>query len=161
MSPKIWTPTWPEAVDDDTSLPEIVVDDYTNHTQPNAIKQLLIGLEAEVGETVPAAGSLKHRVDSLEASAVGALPVEDEFETTGLETPDILLTFQLTGIPRGGSYSTPSTYDLAVFRNGIRLKYQVSPTSQYAFEYVSGTNRIRVLASGNIDDISAVYSTTA
>jgi hypothetical protein len=86
------------------------------------------------------------------------VPVEDAFVSTGGETPGAFLEFTLSDTPRGGAYATPSTYDLGVYRNGVRLKYEAVPSSQYAYYYVVATNKIRVLASGEVDDFAAAYT---
>lgn len=89
----------------------------------------------------------------------GSTPHEEEFATTGAETPGATVSFgPLNATPRGGGTAdTPSTYDILVFRNGVKMKYNGAPSTYQHYYYDSGNNEIDVLASGDADDYEVVY----
>jgi len=89
----------------------------------------------------------------------GADSNEEAFTTDGGETPGTTVTFgPLSATPRGGSTAaTPSGYDIAVFRNGIRMKYSATPSTYMHFYYDSANNEVDVLAPGSADEYSVVY----
>jgi hypothetical protein len=68
MSAKAWTTTWPGTIDTDVQIPSVADGDLTDFTQLNTIKALFIAMETEIGETSPAAGSLRYRTAALEAA---------------------------------------------------------------------------------------------
>ena len=94
-----------------------------------------------------------------EAGVGSAALNEEEFSTTGAESPGDPTTFgPLTNTPLGAAAAnTPSGYDLLVFRNGIKMKYAAVPSSYQEYFYDSGNNEIDVLASGDADEYEVVY----
>jgi len=89
----------------------------------------------------------------------GSTPHEEEFATTGAETPGDTVSFgALNATPRGASLAdTPSGYDLHIFRNGVRMKYSATPATYQEYFYDIGNNEIDILASGSADDYEVVY----
>jgi hypothetical protein len=89
----------------------------------------------------------------------GATPHEEEFATTGAETPGATVTFgPLNATPRGGGTAdTPTGYEILVFRNGVKMKYNATPSTYDHYFYDSVNNEIDVLASGSADDYEVVY----
>jgi hypothetical protein len=89
----------------------------------------------------------------------GATPHEEEFATTGAETPGATVTFgPLNATPRGGGTAdTPTGYEILVFRNGVKMKYNAAPSTYNHYYYDSVNNEIDVLASGSADDYEVVY----
>jgi len=92
-------------------------------------------------------------------SGTGSIPNEEEFSTAGTETPGDPTTFgPLTNTPRGsGTANTPSGYDILVFRNGLKMKYEATPTTYNHYYYDDINNEIDVLASGDADEYEVVY----
>jgi hypothetical protein len=84
---------------------------------------------------------------------------EDAFESTGSETPGDPLYFTLTETPRGGgTYNTPSGYDIHVYRSGVKMDWEASPTLINHYTYDNGTNRIQVVADGSVYQYLVTYS---
>ena len=77
--------------------------------------------------------------------------VEESFATVGTETPDETLNFSLTATPGGGGTAdTPSGYNLAVYQDGVKMKYAASPSAYTEYFYDSGSNEIDVKADGEV-----------
>jgi len=93
-----------------------------------------------------------------EISGSGSTPHEEEFSTTGVETPGATVSEALNATPRGsGTADTPSGYDIIVFRNGVKMKYNNTPSTYNHYNYDSGNNEIDILASGSADDYEVIY----
>lgn len=95
-----------------------------------------------------------------DALTTGSLVHEEEFATVGTETPGQTVSFgPLNAIPvGGGAADTPSSYDLLVFRNGVKMRYSATPSTYSQYYYDSVNNEIDVLASGSADNYEVVYN---
>lgn len=97
MAIKEWESNYPTAVDTSTEMPALVnIIDKTNASQPNALKDAVIALETEVGATVPAAGTLRARIEALE----GGPTREDYLSLTNVPTgaPAPTALYQFDGV---------------------------------------------------------------
>lgn len=72
--------------------------------------------------------------------------------STGDETPGTVVVIKtLTGTP-GTNANMPSGYDLTVYYDGIRMKYNASPSDYNEFSYNNGTKEVSVYATGTVVD---------
>jgi len=140
-------------VTDDAQLKRAANDFSSFSSKPTPV-----GADRLLLEDSAAAGAKKYAtVSSIAAASVR----EDEFATLGTETPGDPIDFALSGSPRGaGTFVTPSGYDLSVFRNGVRMKYNATPAAANEYMYLTGTTEVRVVASGGVDDYVVYYSET-
>lgn len=76
---------------------------------------------------------------------------EDELISTGTETSKILTNTPVV------SATAPCGYALSCYRNGKRMRYQATPTTNDHFNYTPGTKTVSFLASGTNDEYQFVY----
>lgn len=118
----------------------------------HALRDKLQDVADEVG-SIPGsapAGCLRARVATLEAASSQAFN-EEELISTGTETSKVL-----TNAAAAAAGAT-SGYALSVYRNGKRMRYQASPSSNDHYSYTAGTKTVNFLASGTADEYHFEY----
>ena len=68
---------------------------------------------------------------------------------------------QIDYLVHGGSLDTPSTYDLLVFRDGVKMTYAATPSASNEYWYNSSLNELRVIGDGSAHRWEVYYKSTA
>lgn len=147
MALKTWTTQYPGALDTTTQMPTVVDGDDTDDTQLNTIGTVLRQLETEIGKTSPDAGSIKYRLDDLEAVSHW----ESADINTGLGTTThfahnnnqtMALVAQNPALDADGQEVIASVFD----RNASALDW-ASSLRLHTFGWVNDSNAYQEMAS--------------